>query len=66
MDDKFPLSADVTRCVFWHARLTVTWGEGYEWWVGPKTIEKRKATPVEAYVDFDQVLAEHGLSIDDI
>lgn len=31
-----------------------------------KTIEKRKATPVEAYVDFAQVLAEHGLSIDDI
>ena len=30
-----------------------------------KTIEKRKATPVEAYVDFEQVLAEHGLSIDD-
>jgi len=31
-----------------------------------KTIENRKATPVEAYVDFEQVLAEHGLSIDDI
>jgi len=31
-----------------------------------KTIKKRKATPVEAYVDFEQVLAEHGLSIDDI
>ena len=31
-----------------------------------KTIEKRKETPVEAYVDFEQVLAEHGLSIDDI
>ena len=31
-----------------------------------KTIKKRKTTPVEAYVDFEQVLAEHGLSIDDI
>jgi len=31
-----------------------------------KTIEKRKATPVEEYVDFEHVLAQHGLSIDDI
>jgi PHD/YefM family antitoxin component YafN of YafNO toxin-antitoxin module len=31
-----------------------------------KTIEKRKTTPVEAYLDFEQVLAEHGLSTDDI
>ena len=31
-----------------------------------KTIEKRKATPLEEYVDFENLLAEHGLSIDDI
>jgi PHD/YefM family antitoxin component YafN of YafNO toxin-antitoxin module len=31
-----------------------------------KTLDERKTTPVEAYVDFEQVLVEHGLSIDDI
>lgn len=31
-----------------------------------KTLEERKTTPVEAYVDFEEVLAEHGLSTDDI
>ena len=31
-----------------------------------KTLEDRKKTPVEAYVDFEQVLAEHGLSTDDL
>jgi PHD/YefM family antitoxin component YafN of YafNO toxin-antitoxin module len=31
-----------------------------------KTIEERKVTPVEAYVDFEQLLAENGLSINDI
>jgi len=31
-----------------------------------KAVEKRKATPLEAYVNFEQILAEHGLSSDDL
>jgi len=31
-----------------------------------KAVEKRKATPLAAYVNFEQILAEHGLSSDDL
>jgi PHD/YefM family antitoxin component YafN of YafNO toxin-antitoxin module len=31
-----------------------------------KTVKEREATPQSAYVDFDRILDEHGLSNDDI
>lgn len=31
-----------------------------------KAVEKRKVTPLEAYVTFEQIVAEHGLGSDDI
>ncbi len=31
-----------------------------------KAVKKREATPLSAYVDFDRILDEHGLSNDDI
>ena len=31
-----------------------------------KAVEKREATPLADYADFDQILVEHGLSSDDL